>query len=139
MIARIALLMSAPFLLADGPPPKLRSWLLEEPVRADQSLKLELVRANVKVTRRAGPLKVEIRARGAPDFGGVSFRVVRDHGAIRIIDVYPNWTGAGVKPECEPPIGERGPYWRSMLPLDVEISLPAGVRTDVRILEELGE
>ncbi len=121
--------------MADAPPPEARTWLLEEPMRADQSLQVELVRAKVKVTRRAGPLRVKIQARGASDLGGVSFRVVRDRKTIRIVDVYPHSTGAGLRRECEQPIGERGPYWRSMLHLTVDISLPPGIRTDVRVLE----
>ena len=137
MIACLVLLAGAPFLLGDGPPQEARDWLLQEPMRADQSLQVELVRAHVKVTRRAGPLVVKIAARGASDLRGVSFRVVRDGQTIRIIDVYPGSSDAGFRKECEPPIGERGPYWRSMMPLTVEISLPPGVRTDVRLLEEL--
>jgi hypothetical protein len=108
-------------------------------MQPDQSLQVDLVRAKVKVTRRAGPLRVEIRARGASDLGGVSFRIVREREIIRIIDVYPNSSGAGLKRECEPSIGERGPYWRSMLPLAVDISLPPGIRTDVQVLEELSD
>lgn len=137
MIARFLLFAAAPFLLADAPPPSVRSWVFEDSLAAGQTLKVELVRARVKVARRPGPARVEVRQRGAPALGAVSFRTERRGSVVHVVDVYPGPKSSDE--ECEPPIGPRGPYWRSMVQLDVEISVPPGVATDVRVLEPLAD
>jgi hypothetical protein len=134
---RSILIVLAPFLLAEGPAPKVGPWLLEQPIGRHQTVQMDLVRAHVDVVRRPGPLRIEIRSRRGVLNGRVSFRVERTAGRISIVDIYPPSTGAEVPRECEQLVGWRGPYWRSDVPLDVKVEVPAGVRIIMRTFENL--
>ena len=132
---RLILFVAAPFLLADGPPQSVRAWLFKQPMRSEQKLELNLVRATVRVTRRPGPMRIEIRPSQGSTLEGVSFRIDQDARGIKISDVYPPAPPAGFATECEPPSGERGAFWRSNVEMDVLISLPPGVQSEVHVMD----
>lgn len=130
------LLAAAICLMADGPPPRARTWLLEQPIAAGQTLELNLVRASVRVVRQAGPASVTIVPRGDASLSGIEFRVAKTARGIAITDVYPR-AAPGSARECEPPSDQRGAYWRSETVFDVSIVLPPGVLTKFTLLEEV--
>src|SRR4029453_16258574 len=129
-IPRLSLLLAAPLLLADGPPPQARAWLMEEPVRAGTTVELDLARAHVRELRGTGPLRISIIPR-ADSPANVQIQVQRAGDQMRIFDAYPTASTFAPVEECEPAAGERRAFWRNPGALDVVIELPPGVRSDI--------
>lgn len=131
----LLLLAAAPMIMADGPPQSFRTWLLEQPIAAHQSVEVDLARAKVRKVMREGPLRVEITARGLQGLDSVQIAVQRTDGTISISDVYPIAPAVFAPSECEPPAGARGAFWRSDVVFDVLIAAPPGVQLRIRVMD----
>src|SRR4029453_10320396 len=135
-ISRLSLLLAAPLLLADGPPPQARAWLMEEPVRAGTTVEPDLARAHVRELRGTGPLRISIIPR-ADGPANVQIQMQRAGDQMRIFDAYPPASTFPPVEEAERAAGERGACWRNPGSFDVVIDLPPGVRSDIRVNEAL--
>ena len=99
-ISRLSLLLATPLLLADGPPPSARAWLMEEPVRAGTTVELAFARAHVRELRGTGPLRISIIPRA--DGPAARIEVQRTGDRLRVFDVYPTASTFAPVRECEP-------------------------------------
>ncbi|MEO7634613.1 MAG: hypothetical protein ABIS38_03070 [Sphingomicrobium sp.] len=128
-------LAAAPVLMADGPPPSIRRWLLEQPINARHSVELRLARAKVLQVVRPGPLRIEIAARGSHGLHSVRIKADRTREGMSISDVYPADATVGPPSECVPPAGARGALWSSDVVFEVTIYAPYGVGTFVDVMD----
>ena len=130
---RLLLIAAAPFIMADGPPPRLHTWLVEQPITPSQTVDLNLIRARVREVRTpSGPLKIKISAPPARLVEGVQIHIERNSQGVRVFDTYPALSATS---ECVPHGHPRGAFWRSDVVFDVLISAPPGVVTQVHVMD----
>ena len=135
MHIRLLLIAAAPFIMADGPPPRLHTWLVEQPIARSQTVNLNLVRARVREVRhRGGSLTIKISALRARLVESVQIHVERDSRGVRVFDTYPSLSSLSVD-ECVPHDDPRGAFWRSDVVFDVLISAPPGVVIQVHVMD----
>jgi hypothetical protein len=135
MLKPILLLLAAPLVLADGPPPQVRPWLLQEPAATARTVDLQLVRARVRQVRTPdGPLRIEIRKLSGEPTTGARIHVQRTRGAIAVRDIYPvaRATRSG---ECEPSPSGRGDFRHSDVVWDAVIYAPPAVDVQVHVMD----
>ncbi|HEY9554859.1 hypothetical protein [Allosphingosinicella sp.] len=101
-------------------------WHWEGPIAAGGEVELNLARASVRVVRRPGPARIEIKARGPQGLDGAWLRLEQIDRGVRVTDIYPPHPSF-FRAECEAPDDGRGDFLHSKLVLDTLLYLPPGV------------
>jgi hypothetical protein len=136
MAHRFLLLLVAPLVMADAPPPLLRTWFVEKAVTQPQTVDVDLVRAKVRLVRTVrGPLQIKITAPRGAGTTGVEVHIEKGTRRIRVHDTYPQLAPTAAYHECVPRSTARGAFWRSVVVFDVLILAPPGVATRINIIE----
>ena len=135
MHSRLLLIAGAPFIMADGPPPRLHTWLVEQPFTDSKTVDLNLVRARVQEVRtRSGTLTIKISASEAQLGDGVQVHIERNSQGVIVFDTYPALSSSSAD-ECVPHGHPRGAFWRSDVVFDVLISAPPSVVTQLHVMD----
>ena len=100
---------------------------------AVQTIDIDLVRANVRVVRRDGPLEIRIgRVLGSGRAGEVTIIAAEESGVLKIRDRYPSNPIMAPR-ECLPPLDARGDFWNNSVRFDTVVWVPRATVVIVKV------
>ncbi len=94
---------------------------------------IDLIRADVKVVRREGPVEIRIvRLPGTGRASEVKIAASQVDDILNVRDLYPTRVLAG-RAECLPPLDERGDFWHDDVRFAATIWAPPAIQVTVRV------
>ena len=135
---RLAIPLTMFALLSAGPataqPP---FWYWRSQPRTPETVSLDLVRANVRIIRREGPVEISSERRAGFGRGAEVRLVMEDDGSsVTIRDIHPQ-SIAGQWDECLPPASAHGDFWTNAATFNLTIRAPRRTRISVNLLDGL--
>ena len=109
-------------------------WVFEEEQSQIEGVRIDLVRGEAMVVRRAGPLSIRISNHSATGKSGkVSLRMINEGGVLEITDIYPANT-YNMWRECLP-ITARGNFFTSDARFRATIYAPENIEVSVTFMD----
>lgn len=115
-------------------------WRWEAPGLDDRRVHLRFVRGNVRVFRRPGPLRVEIRRRAVNGYANDAEILFSDDArSLTFTDRYPRGSVWSHRESLPPPIDERGDYWRTIVIIEAVIWASPSTYVQVELMDGQAE
>ena len=114
-------------------------WSWTETTAPASTIRVSFVRGDVEITRRPGPIVVEVQKLSAS--GGqssVSIVATQTDTVLKIIDRYPDKSWI-IATECLPPTGERGYFWDSDVTMRTKIWAPPETDITTHFMSSVNE